>query len=130
MSMLKHQFDLPKTVMDLKRAPNHERVAGQILRGMGYTKTAKSVERHAKLLSSRNVKRDFNLEDLLVIYADTVCKGDKIVGLDEKIAYDVEKYGSQRGNKIFTENRRLRAFEAEMLRRGIDIKAIVEKLRE
>ncbi len=129
MAMLRHQFYFPKSSRDLKKAPNHEKVAGQILRGMGYIKTAKSVERHAKLLSSKNVKRDFDIEDLLVIYADTVCKGDKIVGLDEKIKYDVKKYGNKRGNRIFIENRRLKAFETEMMQQGIDLKAIVEKLK-
>lgn len=86
--------DIAKTPC-LEGKCNHAEVGGAICREHGYRHIASIVEQHVILHnfdSERYADGHFNAEDI-IFYADKRVRHDKVVSLDERMDYIMERYG-------------------------------------
>jgi len=80
--------DITKTE-SLKTGENHSKSGGNLLRNLGHQRIAKIVEQH---VLPDKIEGDISEEEV-VCYADKRILHDKIVSLDERFEYLLERYG-------------------------------------
>ncbi len=80
--------DITKTE-SIKTGENHCKSGGKLLRNLGYQRISEIVEQH---VLPDKIKGDVSEEEV-VCYADKRILHDKIVNLDERFEYLLERYG-------------------------------------
>jgi 23S rRNA maturation-related 3'-5' exoribonuclease YhaM len=83
--------DITKT-RSLKTKERHDLSGGELLREMGFTSIAEIVEHHIVL---QNLDAQGRLEEREIIYyADKRVTHDKIVTIEERVHYLIQRYGN------------------------------------
>jgi putative nucleotidyltransferase with HDIG domain len=83
--------DITKT-RSLTTNERHDISGGELLRELGYTSVAEIVEQHV-VLQNVNLKGALE-EQEIIYYADKRVNHDKIVTIDERVHYLIQRYGS------------------------------------
>jgi len=84
--------DITKT-RSLKTNERHDISGGELLRKMGFTSTAEIVEQHVVF---KNLNPQGRLEEREIIYyADKRVTHDKIVTIEERVHYLIQRYGKE-----------------------------------
>lgn len=104
--------DITKT-RSLKTNERHDISGGELLREMGFTSVAEIVEQH---IVFQNLNPQGRLEEReIVYYADKRVTHDKIVTIDERVHYLIQRYGT-------TEEIRSRIFQNKNLVLAVESK--------
>ena len=83
--------DITKTI-SLKTMERHDISGGELLRDMGFTSAAEIVEQHVVF---QNFNPQGRLEEREIIYyADKMVNHDKIVTIEERVHYLIQRYGN------------------------------------
>ena len=95
--------DITKTE-SIKTGENHCKSGGKLLRNMGYPRIAEIVEQH---VLPDKIEGNVSEEEV-VCYADKRTLHDKIVTLDERFEYLLERYGKDEKSVGFVNETRLK----------------------
>lgn len=120
--------DLAKVVARGTRTP-HDDLAGQLLRARGFLDLARIAERHAVWALTDPVRRPETWEEKLVCYADRLAEGDRLVGIEGRMAGLVNRR-PELATESVTYRRAALALQAEISARlGSDAPALLAWLR-
>ena len=88
--------DITKT-RSFKTEENHAMTGGQVLTDFGYPQVGDLVRQHVRL---DNYSEKHNLSEAVIVnYADKRVLHDRIVSLDERMGYIMERYGTRPEHK-------------------------------
>ena len=100
--------DITKTE-SIKTGENHCKSGGKLLRNLGYQRISEIVEQH---VLPDKIEGDVSEEEV-VCYADKRILHDKIVSLDERFEYLLERYGENEESVGFVNETRLKLLVIE-----------------
>jgi len=95
--------DITKTE-SIKTGENHSKSGGELLRNLGHPRIAEIVEQH---VIPDKIEGNISEEEV-VCYADKRILHDKIVSLDERFEYLLERYGKNEKSISFINETRLK----------------------
>ena len=104
---------------DLARVDDdHDEIAANLLRNMGYTKEADIIRKHMKYSTFSPINQIDETD--VVCLADRICKEDKYVGVDERLEYIFRK------NAGFPERQQIILAKKEELKKYIsDLESVI-----
>ena len=100
--------DITKT-KSIKTGENHCKSGGKLLRNLGYQRISEIVEQH---VLPDKIEGNVSEEEV-VCYADKRILHDKIVSLDERFEYLLERYGKNEKSVSFVNEARLKLLVIE-----------------
>jgi putative nucleotidyltransferase with HDIG domain len=121
--------DITKT-RSLKTNERHDISGGELLRKMGFTSVAEIVEQH---IIFQNFNPQGRLEEReIIFYTDKRVNHDKIVTIDERVHYLIQRYGDTEEirNQIFRNKNLVLAVESKISDfMKIDINRAIEEIK-
>jgi molybdenum cofactor cytidylyltransferase len=93
-----------------KEKPHHETAAADILREMGFNKTADIVAVHTDLVEDSD---NCSLEAKIVYLADKLVKGDALVTIEDRFENAIQRFGQIPDARHNIEKRKLRALKTK-----------------